>query len=101
MRLEELLGSLMTYEFTLNQHMEEEMKRKKSIALQVAIHKESEDSSREEESESDIALLVRKLRKFMRKKKSFSKKKTIDRRELEKEKELITCYECKKLGHFK
>ena len=37
LRLEELLGSLMTHELTLNQLDEEEMKKKKSIALKAAI----------------------------------------------------------------
>ena len=81
--------------------MKEEMKKKKSIALQVAVQEESEDSSKEEENESDIALLARKLRKFMRKKKLFPKKKTIDRGELEKVKELVICYKCKTLGHYR
>ena len=52
-----------------------------------------------------MALLARKLRKFMRKKKLFPKKKIIDKgeleREKEKEKESITCFECKKSGHYK
>ena len=74
----------MTDEFTLNQHIEEELKKKKSIALKVAIQEETEESSYEEESELDVAFLARKLRKFMRKKKSLPRKKTIDRGEIEK-----------------
>ena len=91
----------MTHELTLNQDIEEELKMKKSIALKVAIQGDSEESSYEEESESDVAFLAKKLRKFMRKKKSLPRKKTIDREEIEKEKESVTYYECKKPGHFR
>ena len=55
----------MTYELVLNQHIEEESKKKKSIALKATIQEESEESSYEEESESDVAFLARKLRKFV------------------------------------
>ena len=52
--------------------------------------------------ETDVAFLARKIRQFMKKKKKFSKKKTMEREiDSEKEKELIICYECKKLGHLR
>ena len=37
----------------------------------------------------------------MRRKKLIPKKKTLNREEIEKEKESVTCYECKKFGHIK
>ena len=60
-KLEELLGSLLTHDLTLNQHLEEESKRKKTMALKIVIQEESIDRSSEDESETDVALLARKL----------------------------------------
>ena len=47
----------MTYELILNQHIEKKLKQKKSIALKEVIQEESKESSYEEESESDVALI--------------------------------------------
>ena len=79
LKLEELLGSLMTHELALNQHNEEELKKKKSITLKDVVQEESEESDDKDESEPEIALLDRKIRRFMRKKKTFARKKIIDR----------------------
>ena len=100
---EELLGSLMTHELTLNQLDKEEMKKKKSIALKAVIQGESEESDDEDDKESEISLLAKKIGRFMRKKNLFHRKKQIGRREIEREKEneIMTCYECKKSGHIK
>ena len=107
--LEELLGSLMTHELTMKQHVEEDTKRKKTIALKAA-EKEESSSNDDEEEDDETALLAKKFRKFMRKR-SFHKKKFGARidgekdkrkdKEKEKEKEPLICYECKKPGHFK
>ena len=88
----------MTHELALNQHDEEELKKKKSIILKAILQEESDDK---DESEPERALLGKKIRRFMRKKKTFPRKKIIDRGEIdkEKEKEPVTCYVCKKLGH--
>ena len=40
--LEELLGSLITYELTMKQHTEEKIKRKRTIALQSIAQEEEE-----------------------------------------------------------
>ena len=69
--LEELLGSLMTHELTMKQHMKEEVKKKKSITLKATtVDEEEEDSSSETEDEhnDDMALVIRKFRKFLGKK---------------------------------
>ena len=76
----------MTHELTLNQHIEDDMKRKKSIALKEIVQEESENNSEEEESELEMALLARRFRKFIRRNRSFPKKKVVGRGELEKEK---------------
>ncbi|RVW95135.1 hypothetical protein CK203_025493 [Vitis vinifera] len=66
--MEELLGSLMTYEISLTKQLQEsEEKKKKSIALK-ATTKEEEDVEEEKPSEEDddLALITRKLNKYMR-----------------------------------
>ena len=69
LKVEELLGSLMTHELILIQQDEDETKRKKSITLATEVQREREESSEEEKSDSEVALLARKIRNFMRKKK--------------------------------
>ena len=66
--MKELLGSLMTYEISLTKQLQEsEDKKKKSIALK-ATTKEEEDVEEEKPSEEDddLALITRKLNKYMR-----------------------------------
>ncbi|KAL6333222.1 hypothetical protein AAG906_028405 [Vitis piasezkii] len=65
--MEELLGSLMTYEISLTKQLQEsEDKKKKSIALK-ATTKEEEDVEEEKPSEEDdLALITRKLNRYMR-----------------------------------
>ncbi|RVW72529.1 putative mitochondrial protein [Vitis vinifera] len=66
--MEELIGSLMTYEINLTKKLQEgEDKKKKSIALK-ATTKEEEDVEEEKPSDEDddLALITRKLNKFMR-----------------------------------
>ena len=66
--MEELIGSLMTYEINLTKKLQEsEDKKKKSIALK-ATTKEEEEVEEEKQSEEyeDLALIIRKFNKFMR-----------------------------------
>ncbi|RVW71339.1 hypothetical protein CK203_059959 [Vitis vinifera] len=66
--MEELIGSLMTYEINLTKKLQEgEDKKKKSIALK-ATTKEEEDVEEEKPSDEDddLALITRKLNKYMR-----------------------------------
>ena len=97
LKLKELLGSLMIHELTLNQQEEEKVRKKKSIALAAKIQEESEESSNENKSESKVSLLARKIRNFIRKKKSIPRNRAIDKGELEK----VICYECKKSRHLR
>ena len=54
LKVEELVGSLMTYEISLYQHEEEELKKKeKRIALKADIEGESDKDN--EEVESDLS----------------------------------------------
>ncbi|RVX01385.1 hypothetical protein CK203_031255 [Vitis vinifera] len=113
--MEELLGSLMTYEISLTKQLQEsEDKKKKSIALK-ATTKEEEDVEEEKPSEEDddLALITRKLNKYMRgerfRGKKFTSRRNPSRRESsshgdkekwEKKGDLI-CFKCKKPGHIK
>ncbi len=113
LQLKELLGSLMTYELTMKQNSEEEVKKRKTIALKSTAPKQetaSEESDEEEEyDEEGMAMFAKKFRKFMKGKKKFHKRKSFVRgsssrkkgKEKEKEKEVPICYECNKPGHFK
>ena len=73
LRMEELIGSLMTYEINLTKKLQEgEDKKKKSITLK-ATTKEEEDVEEEKPSDEDddLALIIRKLNKYMRGERSF------------------------------
>ncbi|RVW55764.1 hypothetical protein CK203_075787 [Vitis vinifera] len=66
--MEELIGSLMTYEINLTKKLQKgEDKKKKSITLKSKT-KEEEDVEEEKPSgeDDDLALITRKLNKFMR-----------------------------------
>ena len=67
--LEELLGSLMTHELTMKQHIEEKTRRKITIALKSIIQEEEDiEKSDNSEEDEDLALIIRKFRCFIRRK---------------------------------
>ena len=83
--MEELIGSLMTYEINLTKKLQEgKDKKKKSITLK-ATTKEEEDVEEEKPSDEDddLALITRKLNKYMRSER-FRGRKFISRRYLSK-----------------
>ncbi|RVW34649.1 hypothetical protein CK203_116480 [Vitis vinifera] len=113
--MKELIGSLMTYEINLAKKLQEgEDKKKKNIALK-ATTKEEEDVEEEKPSEEDddLALITRKLNKYMRGERfrgrkftsriDFSKKESSSHGDKEKweEKRDLVCFKCKKPGHIK
>ncbi|RVW94231.1 hypothetical protein CK203_034851 [Vitis vinifera] len=113
--MEELIGSLMTYEINLAKKLQEgEDKKKKCIALKGKT-KEEEDVEEEKPSEEydNLALITRKLNKYMRterfkgrkftSKRDLSKKESSSHGDKEKweEKRDLVCFKCKKLGHIK
>ncbi|WJZ85970.1 hypothetical protein VitviT2T_005476 [Vitis vinifera] len=105
----------MTYEINLTKKLQEgEDKKKKSIALK-AITKEEEDVEEEKPSDEDddLALITRKLNKYMRdemfremmftsRRYPFKKESSShgDKEKWEEKRDLI-CFKCKKLGHIK
>ncbi|GAV66026.1 zf-CCHC domain-containing protein/UBN2 domain-containing protein [Cephalotus follicularis] len=98
--LEGLLGSLMTHEMTIKNHEdddEQDKKKKKVIAF-----KSSTVDSSEEESDDEMALITRRFKRFLAKKKFGSKnlKKSTPSKSKTKKEEII-CFECNKSGHYK
>ena len=108
-KIQELIGSLQTYELGLPSR-----KTSKSFALKT-ITERMNDSSKEDDVEKEVAFLAKNFRKFLKMKKSgklFSKGKFSsskgDRKEFKKKdgKEFqspqgIVCYECNGHGHLK
>ena len=66
--LEELLGSLMIYELSMKQHQKEDVKKKRTIALKstAQLDEESDDTENEEQDE-EMALITRKFKRFLKK----------------------------------
>ena len=111
--LEELIGSLMTYEMKIarqEKEMQEESK-KKSIALKAQEEKVVEEAKLSN-MEDDIALITKRMQKFMMKNKfggkTYNKRSNYkkegpskeEKENIEGAKE-VTCYKCKKPGHIK
>ncbi|MQL85725.1 hypothetical protein Taro_018247 [Colocasia esculenta] len=118
MKLDELIGSLMTYEINLKRK-ETEVNPRKSIALKAS-NKSSSSSKKEAQQESDefksssdsendeMAMLTRQFKKFLRFKKkdsgsskTFPKKDFTNKFESNKKSNMIVCSECKKPGHMR
>lgn len=86
--LEELLGSLMTYEMELKRDDDEE-KEKKNLALKSVRDNESQESD-----DDEYVLLAKKMKQFLK----YNGRK--GKREEPSQKEII-CYKCKKPGHVR
>ena len=69
---------------------------KKSIALKALKSESDEESKLEDE---DMAIILRKFRKFFKKSNERRKFRNFNNQKVKKE--LITFYECKKLGHIR
>ncbi|GAV73050.1 zf-CCHC domain-containing protein/UBN2 domain-containing protein [Cephalotus follicularis] len=100
--LEDLLGSLMSHELSMQKKdddEEKEKKKKKIVALKSPLIEDSEDDDENEE----LALITQKFKKFLASKKKFGgkpNKKVYQKGESSKLEEII-CFECKKPGHYK
>nr|XP_023915748.1 uncharacterized protein LOC112027301 [Quercus suber] len=107
-KIQELIGSLQTYDLGLPSH-----KPSKLLALKT-INKRMDDSFEEDDVEKEVAFLAKNFRKFLKMKNSgklFSKGKfsspKSDRRKFKKKDgndshtQGIVCYECNSHGHLK
>ncbi|KAL6328642.1 hypothetical protein AAG906_003327 [Vitis piasezkii] len=90
--LEELIGSLMTQEITMTSHQDDEEKKKKSIALKVSTNDKEEKFKKFMKGEKF------KGRRFTSRKESQKKEASLN---VDKEKNDIICYKCKKPRHVK
>ncbi|KAA3473878.1 zinc finger CCHC-type and RNA-binding motif-containing protein 1-like [Gossypium australe] len=102
--LDELIGSLLTYEIKINYNVQEikEAQKKVGVAFKSTTGEKDGDSSNNDEEE-EMAMFAKKFKKFMKfnKAKRFTIRDIIKGEPSKKEKEPIICYECKKSGHIK
>ncbi|KAH9736367.1 hypothetical protein KPL71_018074 [Citrus sinensis] len=93
--IDDLVGSLISYEEDLAAEKGNEEK-KKSIALKASKYESDEESELDEE---EMDMLARKFRNFF--KKSSERRKFRDLKNQKEKNEVIKCYECKKPGHIR
>ncbi|KAH9801519.1 hypothetical protein KPL71_001066 [Citrus sinensis] len=93
--IDDLIGSLISYEEDLAAERGNEEK-KKSIALKALKHESDEESELDEE---EMDMLAKRLRKLF--KKSGERRKFRDLKNRKEKKEVIKCYEYKKPGHIR
>ncbi|KAH9673511.1 Integrase catalytic domain-containing protein [Citrus sinensis] len=93
--LDDLIGSLISYEEDLAAEKGHEEK-KKSIALKASKYESDEESEPDDE---ELAILARRFRKFF--KKTGERRNFRNFKNYREKKEAITCYECKKPGHIR
>ncbi|TYK29684.1 zf-CCHC domain-containing protein/UBN2 domain-containing protein [Cucumis melo var. makuwa] len=100
--LEELIGSLMTHEIIMTEHLEDESKKKKSIALKT-ISLEVDPEDEDDLDQDDITYLSRKYKNFIKKKKYFKKHLSTQKESKgeKSKKDEVICYECKKSNHIR
>ncbi|KAH9697694.1 Integrase catalytic domain-containing protein [Citrus sinensis] len=93
--IDDLIGSLISYEEDLAAEKGHEEK-KKNIALKASKRESDEESEMDDE---ELAMLARRFRKFY--KKNNGQRKFRGYKNKKEKKESITCYECKKPGHIR
>ncbi|GKV22188.1 hypothetical protein SLEP1_g32073 [Rubroshorea leprosula] len=99
LKLEDLIGKLMTYEIEVQGDGRVEIveKKKKDVAFKVSNQKEkSEDDASDGENFS--SLISREVRRFMKKN---IKSKLARKDEGESTQKSVKCYECNKMGHYR
>ncbi|GKV11371.1 hypothetical protein SLEP1_g22635 [Rubroshorea leprosula] len=104
LKLEDLIGKLITYEIKVQVDggVEVVEKKKKNVAFKASNQKEEneDDASNDEHSnEEDITKLISKeVKRFMKKN---IKSKLAKKDEGESTKRSVKCYECNKMGHYR
>ncbi|KAK8283884.1 hypothetical protein V6Z12_D08G123300 [Gossypium hirsutum] len=99
--LDERIGFLLTHEMMLNEGVKEAKIEKKKVVFKSTTSEDSE-SSEEVDEDKEMAMFVWRFTRFMKSNKGRKFQKN-ERLKLEsaKEKDLIICFESKKLGHIK
>ena len=111
LKLDELVGSLLTHEIMVQGREEEKKKKEKNIvkieaerkkqgiALKASLQQD-ESSSNEKDKLEELAMIVKRFSRLMKSNrgKRFQRKRDFKNKE---EKDPIICYECKKPGHMK
>ncbi|KAL4360717.1 hypothetical protein GQ457_04G018640 [Hibiscus cannabinus] len=107
LKLDELMGSLLTHEL-MNQGKRDEEKKKEDkkeiekkkigIALKASLESDSSD-----EDDDEMAFLAKRFTRFMKSNRGrkFLQKGEFKNKNREEEKDQLICYECKKLGHIR
>ncbi|KAK8585731.1 hypothetical protein V6N13_050703 [Hibiscus sabdariffa] len=111
LKLDALMGSFLTHEI-MKKGREEEKKReektvgkkeveKKKIGIALKASQEESDSSEEEDEE--MAMLAKRITKFMKSQRGrrFQRKVDFKNKSKEEDKDQLICYECKKSGHIR
>ena len=97
----------MTYELSRNQSAKEkDIRKKRTVALNAADEFEDEVENSKSKKEDELVLITREFKKILRRRENFRRRKPLNKgepsKEKEKEKEYqITCYDYKKLGHYR
>ncbi|KAK2966781.1 hypothetical protein RJ640_022740 [Escallonia rubra] len=107
LKLEELVGSLMTHEITMKIHDEEETtSKKKNLALKAETSHEPTESS--DDSDPEMALITRKFKKFLANKRDgmFRRNPTNQSHQRNNSDWNVrensdACYKCGRTGHIK
>ncbi|KAK2967005.1 hypothetical protein RJ640_003361 [Escallonia rubra] len=107
LKLEELVGSLMTHEITMKIHDEEETtSKKKNLALKAETSHEPAESS--DDSDPEMALITRRFKKFLASKRDGKIRRNPTNQSHQRnnsdwnvKENSYACYECGRTGHIK
>ncbi|GAV70927.1 zf-CCHC domain-containing protein/UBN2 domain-containing protein [Cephalotus follicularis] len=100
--LEDLLGSLMTHELSMQKKDDDEEKEKKKKKI-VALKSSQTEDSEDDDDDEELAFITQRFKKFLASKKKFCgrpNKKFHQKGESSKLEEIIW-FECNKPGHYK
>ena len=92
--LDELMGNLQTYELRRNSQQQEETKKDRGLALKIM----EEDSS--DLNEDDMAMFLRKFKKFVKKTTTGTKQKQPSRSKNNDRDQYTGCFKCGKKDHI-
>ncbi|KAG6662103.1 hypothetical protein CIPAW_03G219700 [Carya illinoinensis] len=100
--MNELIGSLIIYEYTLKRG-EEKGKSKKSLVLKAVPHESKSDEDEEKNDKAEeVAIITRRIQILLKKNKTLPRKsfKKFFKKDLDKN-DILICYKCNKPSHIK